>query len=379
MAPRGPALRRRAGRGRATAREGGFAARFRCHRLAVREQSKLDCADMRRALLLLAILLVLALLWLLRPLEPVAAPAFRASADYDAGVERLFELLGRDSLALHEGCGTTALLTGARAPRAFVLLHGITNCPLQFLALAESLRAGGDNVLVPRVDHHGLGDRMTADLANLRAEELAALVTECAGIARGLGDTVVVCGLSTSGVAAAWAGVSLPGVDRAVVIAPAFSPPWEPGWIAPAVTRLSLRLPNTFVWWNDEKKEALDGPAQCYPRFSSRAMGECYRLGEDAMRRLAARGPAARDVAVVTSLADGAVDNARAHGFAERCRPGGARVREFAFAAGDSVVHDMIDPQQVGARIGVSYPVLLRFLRGAATPGAAAAARDAAS
>jgi esterase/lipase len=324
---------------------------------------------MRLSRLLLAILvvLVLALAWLLRPVAAVRAPAFHASESYDDAAARLLDLLARDTLALHNGCGTTALLAGRRTPRAFVLLHGITNCPLQFAALAESLRAGGDNVLVPRVDHHGLADRMTTDLANLRAEELVALVSECAGIARGLGDTVVVCGLSTSGVATAWGAANLP-VDRAVVIAPAFAPPWKPGWIAPIVTRLSLRLKNTFVWWSDEKEQDLSGPKQCYPRFSTRAIGEAYRLGEDVTRTLAHAGPKAREIAVVTTMDDQAVDNARAHAFAERCRKGGADVREFAFAPADSVVHDMIDPEQVGQRVAVVYPVLLRLLRGEAAP-----------
>jgi esterase/lipase len=313
-------------------------------------------------------LLAIAAGWLLRPVAPVRAPAFRASVTYDDAVARLARLLARDTLALHPGCGTTALLAGARTPRAFVLLHGITNCPLQYLALAESLRAGGDNVLVPRIDHHGLDDRMTADLANLRAEELVSLVTECAGMARGLGDTVVVCGLSTSGVLAAWAATELEGVDRAVVIAPAFAPSWKPSWIAPVVTRLSLRLHNMFVWWDDKLEQDLGGPKQCYPRFSTRAMGEAYRLGEDVMRRLGTRRSKARDVAVVTTLGDDAIDNGRAHAFAVRYRGSGARVREFAFAAGDSVRHDMLDPEQVGARTGVSYPVLLRFLRGETAP-----------
>lgn len=323
---------------------------------------------MRRVLLLLAAVIALALLWLLRPLEPVAAPAYRASADYDEAIGRLFDLLERDSLALHEGCGTTALLTGARAPRAFVLLHGITNCPLQFAEIAESLRAGGDNVLVPRVDHHGLADRMTTELASLRAEELTALVSECVGIAAGLGDTVVVAGLSTTGVATAWAAANLAGVHRAVVIAPAFAPPWKPAWIAGPLTRLALRLPNRFVWWDDAKREDLPGPTQCYPRFSTRAMGQFYRLGEDVMRDLARHPVRAREVAIVTTLADHAVDNGRARAFAARCAAPSVRVSEYAFPAAANVVHDMIDPRQVGERTSVVYPVLLALLRGGAPP-----------
>lgn len=322
---------------------------------------------MRRALLVPLILLAAAAAWLLRPIAPVRAPAFRASESYEAATDRLYDLLERDTLALYEGCGTSALLAGRPTPRAFVLFHGITNCPLQFAELAESLRAGGDNVLVPRVDHHGLADRMTPDLENLQAEELAALATECVGIARGLGDTVVVSGLSTSGVLAAWAATNLP-VDRAVVIAPAFAPPWRPAFVAPLVTRLSLRLHNIFVWWDDRLEEDLPGPKQCYPRFSTRAMGEAYRLGEDVMRTLARRPLAARDLVVVTTAGDEAVDNARAAAFAARGRAAGARVREYAFAARDSVVHDMIDPVQVGQRVSLTYPVLLRYLEGHADP-----------
>lgn len=335
---------------------------------------------MRRILLVLVLLVGAAAAWLLRPPAPVRAPEYLPAASYDEAFDRLAGLMERDTLEMHPGCGTTALVGAERTPRAFVLLHGITNCPLQFLALAESLRTEGDNVIVPRVPRHGRADRMTGDLANLRAEELAALVTECVGIAHGLGDTVIVCGLSTSGVAAAWAAANVAGVDRAVVIAPAFAPPWKPAWLAPIVTRLALHLPNRFVWWNDAKQQDLDGPAQCYPRFPTRAMGECYRLGEAVMRALPAHPPAARAVAVVTTEGDRAIDNDRAHELAVRLRTRGAHVIEYAFPASAHVVHDMIDPVQVGQRIDVTYPVLLRLLRGGrpapATGDAAEAARS---
>lgn len=322
-----------------------------------------------RVLIVVVVLVLAGVAWLLRPPAPVRAPEYHAAADYDEAVGRLFEFLSRDTLALHPGCGTTALLTGARSPRAFVLLHGITNCPLQFMALAESLRAGGDNVLVPRMDHHGLANRMTTDLTNVRAEETVALVSECAGIARGLGDTLIVCGLSTTGVAASWAAVNLEGLDRVVAIAPAFAPPWKPGWIAPILTRTALNLPNQFVWWDDKAKENLGGPVQCYPRFSTRAMGETYRLGEEVMRDLAKHAPRTREFAVVTTGYDHAVSNDPPHRLAERFRAAGAHVREHTFAYSDSVEHDMVDPVQVGARIDRSYPVLLAMLRGEPVPG----------
>jgi hypothetical protein len=62
------------------------------------------------------------------------------------------------------------------------------------------------------------------------------------------------------------------------------------------------------------------------------------------------------------------VDNGRARAFAASCSASGGRVREYAFPAEAKVVHDMIDPAQVGARTALVYPVLLALLRGGALP-----------
>jgi alpha-beta hydrolase superfamily lysophospholipase len=340
---------------------------------------------MRRIGRLVTLALGGVIVWLAWPATPVRHPALVASAIYSDAAERIERLRARDSVALHPGCGTTALLHGGRTARAVVLLHGITNCPLQFLAVGESLHARGDNVLIPRVPHHGLADRMGGDLQHLGADEMAALVTECVGIARGLGDTVVIAGLSTSGVAAAWAAQFLP-VDRAVLIAPAFAPaflaaPW-PSWVAPALTRVALRTPNRFVWWDDRLQRALPGPEQCYYGFSTRALAEAYRLGDDvgaAALRPPVRRPRARDVVLLRSDADHAVDNARAVALCEAWIGGrgliaahALRVREVCFPDSLRIVHDMIDPHQVGARTEVVYPVLIALIQGEAAPGPAA-------
>lgn len=327
---------------------------------------------MRRLALSLLLLLVLAAAWVLRPLPQLTTPPLQLASSREEAVSRLDALRARDALALHPGCETIAFLPTARASRCILLLHGITNCPLQFLEFAQRLAAHGDAVLVPRVDHHGLADRMTTDLANLDAREVMALVTECVGIASGLGDTVIVVGLSTSAVAAAWAASALPAVDRAVVIAPALAPPWRPRWIVPLLTRAALRLPNAFVWWDDELRENLDGPSQCYPRFSTRAIAQSYRMGEAVMRGLRDPGTkrAAPDLVVVISEADEAIDNDRAEALAigwPGARPD-RRVRVVTFPERLHVVHDMIDPAQVGARTDLVYPILLPLVEGGTPP-----------
>ncbi|NOT32644.1 MAG: hypothetical protein HOP12_00565 [Candidatus Eisenbacteria bacterium] len=323
---------------------------------------------MRRPLIAVLLLVTVATVWLLMPPPAVQQAAARDASSYEEAFARWQGLRAADALALTPGCESRALLQGARAPRAVLLLHGITNCPLQFAALAESLHATGDNVLVPRLPRHGLADRMTVELASLRAEEVAGLVAECVGVARGFGDTVVVVGLSLTGVATAWAADNLADVDRAIVIAPAFAPPWRPAWLAPLATRLSLRLPNVFVWWDDAKEERLEGPRQCYPRFSTRAMGEGYRFGGQVMVDATRGAPRARSLWIFTTADDRAVDNVRAATLARHWRNAGATVNEYQFAAGDSIVHDMIDPAQVGARVARVYPVLLAAIRGAPLP-----------
>lgn len=319
----------------------------------------------------IVILLLVALaagVWLLRPLPPLGEPRIQPATSYDEAAKRIERLSAADTASLAPGCPTSARLHGRRTARAVLLLHGVTNCPLQFRRLADSLYVAGDNVLVPRIPHHGLADRMSEDLANLTAEEAMATAAECAGIMRGLGDTVVVAGLSTSGVLAAWLATQPGAPDRAVIIAPALAPPMHPSWIVPWLTRLGDRLPNRSLWWDDKLREALPGPNQCYLRWSTRAMAENFRLAERVARLARSRAPEARDVAVVTTMADQAVDLERVDALVRAWRARGRDVHTWAFLASDQVHHDMVDPMQVGARPQLVYPVLLHLMRGEPVP-----------
>ena len=50
--------------------------------------------------------------------------------------------------------------------------------------------------MIPRIPHHGLKDRMTEDYAKLTALELTQLSDESMDIAQGLGEHILVAGLS---------------------------------------------------------------------------------------------------------------------------------------------------------------------------------------
>jgi hypothetical protein len=59
--------------------------------------------------------------------------------DYDAAVARAKEVIAADSAVVAPGGESILLVHGAKTPRAVVLLHGFTDSPRQFAALADSL------------------------------------------------------------------------------------------------------------------------------------------------------------------------------------------------------------------------------------------------
>jgi carboxylesterase len=80
-----------------------------------------------------------------------------------------------------------------------VFFHGFTSCPEQFRKLGEQFYEQGYNVDIPRNPHHGHADQLSEAMLETSAEELAAFATESIDIARGLGDELIVRGLSGDG------------------------------------------------------------------------------------------------------------------------------------------------------------------------------------
>jgi carboxylesterase len=319
---------------------------------------------MRRFGLAVLVVLLFAAVWLLRPLSPSLPSHPRLAATYDDAVRRIAAMQAADSLPLMSGCATRFYTHGARTPRVVVLLHGLTNCPAQFDSLGRMAFAAGANVLIPRLPHHGLRDRLTTDLARTEARELCAFTDAVLDAAHGLGDSVTVAGLSIGGAMAAWAGQERPDVDRAVVIAPMLGWARAPGPVrTAALARVASTLPNTFVWWDDKLRENVGGPKHVYPRFATRSVAACMMIGGAVLDRAAHAPPAARSLVMVTVGGDPAADNTAAAALLRAWRAHGARdVREYQFPAALHLSHDVVDPEQVGGNPAVTYPVLASFL-----------------
>ncbi|MCA9982440.1 MAG: alpha/beta fold hydrolase, partial [Anaerolineales bacterium] len=214
---------------------------------------------MKRILLLITVVLVglLAFLWLwplnLGRINDIAATS-RPAQSYEEALAREDNLPGDgfegDMTVLNPVCPTQIRTHGQPTERVIVFFHGYTTCPAQFNLLADELFAHGHNILSVRLPRHGYQDRLTDDLQNMTAEELAETATEAVDIARGLGTSVTVVGFSTGGTMASWLAQTRADVDKAVIISPFYGLEMFPGWTSRPVATLTLTLPNWYMWWN---------------------------------------------------------------------------------------------------------------------------------
>jgi carboxylesterase len=294
---------------------------------------------------------------------PGPLPPPDPALDHAAAVRR-FAMLPED-VPVNPVCGPRLYTHGTRTGRVVVFLHGLTNCPQQFDSLARLLHQRGANVLIVRLPHHGLADRMTEDLQRLTAAEVARVSQQAVDIGRGLGDSVTVVGLSLGATAAAWLAEVRADVHRVIAIAPVLGvAPVRPS-LTPAITRFLLTIPNQFPWWDDEQRERLEGPPYVYPRFSTRALGETLRMGLAVLARAEREAPRAGSVVLVTVGGDHAISNAAVRQLERswaRRAPG--KVSAYEFPAEYRLNHDVIDPLQPNQRTDVTYPVMLDLIGG---------------
>ena len=284
---------------------------------------------------------------------------------YDQALERIAQLQKLDTKEVNSLCRLKLMTHGHKVERAIVLLHGFTNCPYQFVALGTLLHEQGYNVLIPRIPHHGLANRLSDDLAHLTAEELAAVADEGVNIAQGLGEKVTLVGLSGGGIATAWAAQNRSDIERAVIIAPVFGLKLVPRLLLKPVMHLSLHLPNRFIWWDSEHKDDAPRPPQAYPRFASRALAEVLKLGVRTLRQARFATPATRSIVMVTNASDPAVDNRVAVELVQLWRNHGAtHIQTYEFPEDLHLIHDIIDPGQVQQQTALVYPILIDLIVG---------------
>jgi carboxylesterase len=294
---------------------------------------------------------------------PVFPPPREQAVSFDAAITAFHEVSERDRFFVNDVCVATLMHHDRKTRRVYVLMHGLTNCPAQFLRIAKALYAEGHNVMLPRMPYHGLTNRLSDDPGKLRLRDVAEWAAEALEIARGVGDEVIVAGLSVNGTTAAWIAQSRPDVKRVVIISPFYAPPGIPGFLQGSLGRFLVRIPNIFLWWDPSLKQELPGPPYVAPRFPTRVVGEFMVLGNYLKKSAGKSAPACHQIRVVLSAADPAIDLPLTKEITARWKKWPDRdVQEFIFPEEMKILHDMVDPHQPGQQLEVSEPELLRIL-----------------
>jgi alpha-beta hydrolase superfamily lysophospholipase len=281
--------------------------------------------------------------------------------DHAAAEAKFAALQALDGDDVNPVCRSQLLTHGAKVERAIVLMHGMTNCPAQYVKLAPLFFERGYNVLIPRMPRNGLTDLNTDDLKNLTAQELTTHGDQVVDIARGLGEQVTVVGLSGSAVITAWLAQFRADLDKAIVIAPVFG--ILPNWpiFGTRANQLAAGLldlmPNIMTQSIMPFKE---GPSHGYLGFASHGLSHTMDLGAVVFKAARATPPASRRVLLVMNEADPAVNNAMIRDLAARWKKTAPnRVDLYSFPASMRLIHDIIDPQQKQQQTDVVYPILL--------------------
>jgi esterase/lipase len=287
----------------------------------------------------------------------------RPARDYADAVARARAVIAAEDSIVADGGGTILRVHATRAPRAVVLFHGFTNSPRQFAQLADSLFALGDNVFVPRLPHHAERGKDVSELARLTGAELCRTADAAVDIASGLGDSVVVLGLSLGGTMALWAGEHRPEVRRAVVIAPPFEVTHVPSMLERPLVNIGAHVPNL------SRRAAPDSERPDRdPGFATHGLAQVLRLGMAVRREAANATSSSPEVLFLVNANDHTVKTAPVLDVARTWNDRGAPVSVYELPASVGLPHNVIDPIGREATPGTVLPVLRALAHGERPP-----------
>lgn len=266
---------------------------------------------------------------------------------------------------LNPQCGTVLMTHETKVDKAIVFLHGFTSCPDQFAALGKQYFEQGYNVYIPRQPRHGLQELDGTPLKGLAAEELAAFGTQTADIAQGLGERVVIAGLSGGGSIATWLAQERDDIDLVVPIAPFLGIGFIPAPLTRPLTNLILLVPDLHQWWDPlHKMENPFSASYSYRGYYLHSLFENIRLGFVAERDAKRIKPAAGGILVITNANDQSVNNGVVSEFEQMWIGHGEQfLQTFRFEKDLGVPHDMITTTRPENRIDLVYPKLLELIQ----------------
>jgi alpha-beta hydrolase superfamily lysophospholipase len=284
-------------------------------------------------------------------------------ASYFAAAERVAQRQSEDDSIAVAGATSILMTHGAKTPRAYVLLHGFTDSPKQFEELGKRLFAKGDNVYVPRLPHHSERAWGVRELGNVRPAELIAFGDSTVDIALGLGDSVVVVGLSAGGNIAASIAQSRPDVARAVIIAPAINAGRLSGSVGRKLGFFASLLPDVV---RPAKPDSLR--PDYVQGISTRGLGQVLQLG-DRVRSNAQRAPSqTKQIAFLLNENDRTVSDDASIEVARYWEAGPSLVSVYQFPRELKLPHNTMELTEKGGNLEIVLPVVEALARGMRPP-----------
>lgn len=297
------------------------------------------------------------------PIVTIPAPLSAPTSFADA-VSLVARRQAADDSVVVAGGRSLLLTHGARTPRVFVLLHGFTDLPEQFAVIGQHLFAAGDNVYIPRLPRHGARRAPMRSLGRISAEELARFGDSCVTIASGLGDSIIVVGLSAGGAIAGSVAQSHAEVRRAVLIAPAIAAGLISDDAGHGLVVVASRLPEIT-----RTNAPIDTTRSDYVQgITTHGLAQVLRLGQAVREASAAREPAARNMSFLLNEADHTVSEQAAMNLAQNWSAHGARVSIRRFPASLALPHNVMETDARGGNVSLVYPVVEALARGLTPP-----------
>ena len=282
---------------------------------------------------------------------PPPAPARHADQQhFAAALDSFARDVAAESSTVVAGGGSLMRLYGAPTPRVFVLLHGFTDSPRQFVPLGDRLFTNGDNVYIPRLPHHAERSDPIRALGRIRADELKQFADHVVDVARWLGDTVVVVGLSAGGTVGAWMAQHRAEVRRGVLVAPALAAGTVSDGVARGVAVAGAVLPDV------RRQGGADSTRPGFtPGITSRGLANLLVLGDEVRSEAVAHTPSSEEFVFVLNERDHTVSERAALDLGQRWLDHGMRVVAYRFPAKRQLPHNVLEERTRG---GDPEPVL---------------------
>jgi pimeloyl-ACP methyl ester carboxylesterase len=287
-----------------------------------------------------------------RGLDSVPSPA----GSYNEAVARYKELEQAEKGIVNESSGSILLTHGQKTPRVYVLVHGITNSPFQWLEYGQMMYERGHNVLIVRMPYHGLKSHSINELKQISPQDLKIYADQVIDIAAGLGDEVYVAGISGGGAVAAWTAENRPEVVRSFLLSPFLGIGETPDFLSTILMNSFSRLPsiNTFDVSENIREYAYAGETT---RAVSTFLVLGHKVRADAGEGLVPHGK----IHIQTTSLDTAASNKSTAILFDLWRKAGADVEADEFGPSLGVPHNSVDPADAPATRQRVYDKMLEF------------------